>query len=140
MLQLRPSGPQWMWEDDASEMHRGNAENLAGAHHRVGEAARVSRPRRAGEDGRIHAAGKRRVLKWFTDDTFLHLHNIFLAISFINKPNPAANPCKSKDFYIIQVHVDLKLLIQIPLSPFILSLSEGFWASTCSGPAPRCFK
>lgn len=39
-------------------MHRGNPENLPGANHRPGKAAGISRTRRPGKDGRIHATGK----------------------------------------------------------------------------------
>lgn len=131
VLQLRPFGPQWMWEDDASEMHRGNSENLAGAHHRVGEAACVSRPRRAGEDGRIHAAGEHHILKWFTDDMFLRPHSVFLAVSLINRAKPATTPCKSKAFYIMHVQVDLNRSLltnnQTPMSDSF-QLSGSIWS------------
>lgn len=39
VLQLRPFGTQWMWEDHTSEMYCGNLENLTGSHQCFGEAA-----------------------------------------------------------------------------------------------------
>lgn len=56
-LQIQPVGTQRMWQDHAAQVHCGNPEDLAGENHRAGEAAGVPRPRGAGEDGGIHAAG-----------------------------------------------------------------------------------
>ena len=58
VLQLWSFGPQWVWEDHTTEMHRGDFEDLTGSHQRFGEASCVPWSSRARQDGRVHAAGK----------------------------------------------------------------------------------
>lgn len=57
VLQLWPVGTQRMRQDHAPKMHCGNFENIAGSHHRAGEAPGVPWSWRAGEDGGLHASG-----------------------------------------------------------------------------------
>lgn len=80
-LQLRPVGAQWMWEDHAAEMHCGNPKDLAGSHLRAGEAARVSGSRRAGEDGRVHAAGTHTSVHMCV---FLYMSQCYKSFSLLN--------------------------------------------------------